>query len=72
MGFERIEVRAFGVLLGELIEQVYLYHQENSGTKINENVLSELENICSACTETPPHKRPLFHNITEMLSNVSH
>lgn len=61
---QRLEVRAFGLLLGELIERC-----DNHATSAA--VLASLAQLQSACVQTTPAARPLFDEIARRMANDS-
>jgi len=59
-GLERLEVRAFGCLLEELLERC------NSSPN-DSRVLSLLNDLKSACLSDESKQRPFFDEITDLL-----
>ena len=62
MGLQRLEVRAFGCLLEELLDRY-------SGSDDDVAALRRLEDLASACLSSEPGSRPLFAEITAQLAD---
>jgi len=63
-GLERLEVRAFGCLLEELIDRCQALPEEIKA-------LNELINLKEACLSDESHNRPLFEEICLLLTELN-
>lgn len=60
---QRIDIRAFGILLQELLDRLRSDQPKERG-------YNQLRQIEAACLSIDPDKRPLFDNISEMLPKL--
>ena len=65
-----MEVRAFGLLLRDLVERVEPKADQSSPVVSEDNALSLID-ITDLCLETSPEKRPNFLGLLKLMGGIA-